>query len=68
MSGPPPSSPSGSRGFDRSLPVMVTGDFNAAAHGNPVYDTLLGAGLVDTWDTAAERGAGCTRPSTATGR
>ncbi|AZM64888.1 endonuclease [Streptomyces sp. WAC 01420] len=40
----------------RSLPVVVTGDFNAAAHGNPVYDTLLGAGLVDTWDAAAERG------------
>ena len=23
--------------FDRSLPVVVTGDFNAAAHDNPVY-------------------------------
>ncbi|MCL8009889.1 endonuclease/exonuclease/phosphatase family protein [Streptomyces sp. AS02] len=44
-------------GFDRSLPVVVTGDFNVAAHRNTVYDTLLGAGLVDTWDTAAERGA-----------
>ncbi|WP_413755950.1 endonuclease/exonuclease/phosphatase family protein [Streptomyces sp. MMBL 11-3] len=43
-------------GLDRALPVVVTGDFNAAAHGNPVHDTLLGAGLVDTWDTAAERG------------
>ncbi|MFD3736039.1 endonuclease/exonuclease/phosphatase family protein [Streptomyces sp. NPDC058632] len=40
----------------RSLPVIVTGDFNVAAHGNPVYDTMLGAGLVDTWDAAAERG------------
>lgn len=40
-----------------SLPLLVTGDFNAAAHHNPVYDTLLGAGLVDTWDTAAERSA-----------
>lgn len=40
----------------RSLPVVVTGDFNVAAHGNPVYDTLLDAGLVDTWDAAAERG------------
>jgi endonuclease/exonuclease/phosphatase family metal-dependent hydrolase len=39
-----------------SLPFLVTGDFNAAAHENQVYDTLLGAGLVDTWDTAAERG------------
>ncbi|WP_210585120.1 endonuclease/exonuclease/phosphatase family protein [Streptomyces sp. GESEQ-35] len=42
--------------FDRSLPVLVLGDFNAVAHDNPVYDTLLAAGLVDTWDTAAERG------------
>lgn len=44
-------------GFDRSLPVVVTGDFNVAAHKNTVYDTLLGAGLVDTWDTASERSA-----------
>ncbi|MGW7041227.1 endonuclease/exonuclease/phosphatase family protein [Streptomyces avermitilis] len=43
-------------GLDRSLPLVVTGDFNAAAHKNPVYETMLGAGLVDTWDTAAERG------------
>jgi len=43
-------------GFDRSLPLIVTGDFNVAAHKNPVYDTMLGAGLVDTWDAAAERG------------
>ncbi|MFC3571917.1 endonuclease/exonuclease/phosphatase family protein [Streptomyces yaanensis] len=42
-------------GLDRSLPLVATGDFNAAAHHNPVYDTLLGAGLVDTWDAAAER-------------
>jgi endonuclease/exonuclease/phosphatase family metal-dependent hydrolase len=39
-----------------SLPFLVTGDFNAAAHANQAYDVLLGAGLVDTWDTAAERG------------
>ncbi|KUO05354.1 endonuclease/exonuclease/phosphatase family protein [Streptomyces caeruleatus] len=44
-------------GFDRSLPVVVTGDFNVAAHKNTAYDTLLGAGLVDTWDTARERSA-----------
>lgn len=43
--------------LDRSLPVVVTGDFNAAAHWNPVYDTLVGSGLVDTWDAAAHRGA-----------
>ena len=44
-------------GLDRSLPVVVTGDFNVAAHRNPVYDAMLGAGLVDTWETAAERSA-----------
>ncbi|MDC0766944.1 endonuclease/exonuclease/phosphatase family protein [Streptomyces sp. HD] len=44
-------------GFDRSLPVVVTGDFNVAAHKNGVYDTLLDSGLVDTWDTARERSA-----------
>ncbi|MHA5048211.1 endonuclease/exonuclease/phosphatase family protein [Streptomyces sp. SD15] len=44
-------------GLDRSLPLIVTGDFNVAAHRSPVYDTVLGAGLVDTWDTAAERSA-----------
>ncbi|KOG39803.1 endonuclease/exonuclease/phosphatase family protein [Streptomyces resistomycificus] len=42
-------------GFDRTLPLLMTGDFNVAAHGNPVYDTMLAAGLVDTWDHAAER-------------
>jgi endonuclease/exonuclease/phosphatase family metal-dependent hydrolase len=42
-------------GLDRSLPLVVTGDFNAPAHNSPVHDILLGAGLVDTWDTAAER-------------
>lgn len=41
--------------FDRSLPVVVTGDFNAAAHTNRAYDTLIESGLVDTWDAAAER-------------
>jgi len=42
-------------GLGRSLPLVVTGDFNVAAHKNEVYDTMLGAGLVDTWETAAER-------------
>ncbi|MFE1289389.1 endonuclease/exonuclease/phosphatase family protein [Streptomyces sp. NPDC058751] len=41
--------------FDPSLPCLVTGDFNAPAHRNEVYDILLGAGLTDTWDTAASR-------------
>ncbi|MER6417870.1 endonuclease/exonuclease/phosphatase family protein [Streptomyces sp. NPDC001137] len=43
--------------LDRSLPAVVTGDFNVAAHRNPVYDTLVGSGLLDTWDAAAHRGA-----------
>ncbi|MFD8999443.1 endonuclease/exonuclease/phosphatase family protein [Streptomyces sp. NPDC059582] len=40
----------------RSLPVLLTGDFNAVAHDSTAYDTLLGAGLVDTWDTARWNG------------
>ncbi|MFL4902510.1 endonuclease/exonuclease/phosphatase family protein [Streptomyces sp. MMS24-I2-30] len=43
------------RSLDGSLPLVVTGDFNVAAHSNPVHDTLLAAGLADTWDTAGER-------------
>jgi endonuclease/exonuclease/phosphatase family metal-dependent hydrolase len=43
--------------LDRRLPIVVTGDFNVAALKNPVYDTMLGAGLLDSWDTAAERSA-----------
>ncbi|MFJ2767068.1 endonuclease/exonuclease/phosphatase family protein [Streptomyces sp. NPDC087300] len=41
--------------LDRSLPLVVTGDFNVGAHKNPVYDTMLGAGVVDTWDAAERR-------------
>ncbi|WP_405917805.1 endonuclease/exonuclease/phosphatase family protein [Streptomyces sp. NBC_00728] len=41
--------------FGPSLPCLVTGDFNAAAHRNAAYDILLDAGLTDTWDTAASR-------------
>ncbi|MGB8942825.1 MAG: endonuclease/exonuclease/phosphatase family protein [Streptomyces sp.] len=41
--------------LDRAVPLLVTGDFNVAAHKNAVYDTMLGAGLVDTWDAADER-------------
>lgn len=43
--------------FDPALPLLLTGDFNAVAHGSAVYDALLAAGLVDTWDTARARGA-----------
>nr|WP_107911467.1 endonuclease/exonuclease/phosphatase family protein [Streptomyces chartreusis] len=38
--------------FDSALPVVVTGDFNVAAHDNRVYDAMLALGLVDTWDAA----------------
>lgn len=40
-----------------ALPRIVTGDFNVPAHRNPVYTAMLTKGaLVDTWDSAAERG------------
>lgn len=39
------------------VPSLVTGDFNAPAGRGGAYDTLLaGAGLVDAWDAAEERG------------
>ncbi|MFE2066368.1 endonuclease/exonuclease/phosphatase family protein [Streptomyces sp. NPDC059467] len=41
--------------FDPALPVVVTGDFNAAAHKNAAYTTLVGSGLVDAWDAAERR-------------
>ncbi|WP_411146663.1 endonuclease/exonuclease/phosphatase family protein [Streptomyces sp. x-80] len=44
--------------LDPALPRIVTGDFNVAAHHNPVYDAMLGGGtLVDSWDTAERRSA-----------
>ncbi|MEU7484493.1 endonuclease/exonuclease/phosphatase family protein [Streptomyces sp. NPDC042319] len=46
------------RGMDAALPRVVMGDFNVAAHRNPVYETMLRAGsLVDSWDAAEERSA-----------
>ncbi|MEY7980201.1 endonuclease/exonuclease/phosphatase family protein [Streptomyces pilosus] len=44
------------RELARSGPVIVTGDFNVPAGSGPVYGTMLGAGLLDTWEAAAERG------------
>ncbi|MER6047982.1 endonuclease/exonuclease/phosphatase family protein [Streptomyces sp. NPDC001793] len=42
--------------LDPALPRIVTGDFNVAAHKNPVYDAMLEGGtLVDSWDSAGER-------------
>ncbi|MET8010178.1 endonuclease/exonuclease/phosphatase family protein [Streptomyces sp. NPDC005271] len=44
--------------LDAALPRLVTGDFNVAAHGNPVYEAMLNGGsLVDSWDTAERRSA-----------
>ncbi|MEU9115483.1 endonuclease/exonuclease/phosphatase family protein [Streptomyces sp. NPDC048483] len=44
--------------LDPSLPRIVTGDFNVAAHKNPVYEAMLGDGaLVDSWDVAEQRSA-----------
>jgi endonuclease/exonuclease/phosphatase family metal-dependent hydrolase len=38
------------------LPVVLTGDFNAAATAAPAYDILTsGAGLTDSWLAAADR-------------
>ncbi|MGW1373218.1 endonuclease/exonuclease/phosphatase family protein [Streptomyces sp. NPDC002446] len=43
-------------GLDPALPRIVTGDFNVAAHKNPVYEAMLNGGtLVDSWDAADER-------------
>lgn len=42
-------------GWDPSVPVVVTGDFNSAAHDNRVYDLMLEIGLVDSWDAADSR-------------
>jgi len=44
-------------GLDPALPRVVTGDFNVAAHRNPVYDTMLNGGtLADAWEAADRRG------------
>lgn len=38
-----------------TLPVLLVGDFNAAARGNKAYDILLESGFSDTWFAAAQR-------------
>lgn len=43
------------RQTDPKLPLLLVGDFNAVAKGNPVYDQLLGGGLQDTWFLAETR-------------
>ncbi|XRQ04114.1 endonuclease/exonuclease/phosphatase family protein, partial [Actinomadura welshii] len=45
------------RGFDAGVPVVFTGDFNAAAGASPVYTILTGADAFrDTWTAAQRRG------------
>lgn len=40
-----------------ALPVLLVGDFNAAAMGNRAYDVLVGEhGFRDAWSTASQRG------------
>jgi endonuclease/exonuclease/phosphatase family metal-dependent hydrolase len=42
--------------LDASLPVILTGDFNAPAGANPAYDLLVADEFFqDTWQTAHER-------------
>lgn len=39
--------------LDQSLPIILTGDFNAVAGDNPAYDLLVGDGYFsDTWQAA----------------
>jgi endonuclease/exonuclease/phosphatase family metal-dependent hydrolase len=42
-------------GFDPALPVVLTGDFNTPADTSESFRILVGGGLADTWNTAAER-------------
>lgn len=37
------------------VPVLLVGDFNAAARGNKAYDILLDSGFFDTWFASAQR-------------
>jgi endonuclease/exonuclease/phosphatase family metal-dependent hydrolase len=42
--------------LNTTLPVILLGDFNAAAGANRTFDILVGeGGFTDTWDTAKER-------------
>ncbi len=44
------------RALGPQVPVLITGDFNAAAGQNPAYDLLVHAGgLTDTWTLAPRR-------------
>jgi endonuclease/exonuclease/phosphatase family metal-dependent hydrolase len=43
--------------LNTKLPVLLVGDFNAAAGANPAYDRLVGkAAFTDTWTAARRRG------------
>lgn len=44
------------RAVEPKVPVLITGDFNAAAGQNPAYDLLVHAGaMTDTWTAAPRR-------------
>lgn len=43
-------------GLNPAVPLILTGDFNAAAGTSDAYRALLEAGLSDTWTLAAEAG------------
>jgi endonuclease/exonuclease/phosphatase family metal-dependent hydrolase len=44
------------RKLDQTIPVIVTGDFNARAGANRAYEILTSSGyLTDTWNTAKEK-------------
>jgi endonuclease/exonuclease/phosphatase family metal-dependent hydrolase len=38
-----------------TLPVVLTGDFNAPAQGSAPYDILTGSGLTDAWGATTDR-------------
>jgi endonuclease/exonuclease/phosphatase family metal-dependent hydrolase len=41
--------------LDQSLPLILTGDFNAPAKANKAYDILMDAGFTDAWFSAPKR-------------
>ncbi|MGE3164648.1 MAG: endonuclease/exonuclease/phosphatase family protein [Planctomycetota bacterium] len=43
--------------FDATLPVLITGDFNAPATASAAYATLVQSGIIDTWTAATSKSA-----------
>jgi endonuclease/exonuclease/phosphatase family metal-dependent hydrolase len=44
------------RSLDTTLPIILTGDFNAKARANKTYDILIEGGFSDSWFAATKRG------------